>query len=250
VQYYPGFSPAAIKPEPAGETEDVVPTVTGGTLEQQLEAVKTGALHVTAFNTGLVPTAVNTAGFVPLYCPADADGKSTIVMEMIVPANSSAQSPADLKGKTLAFVAMSSNTGGKAPLVLLKQQFNMLPGRDYDFVVSGTHERSIEGVAAGKYAAASVASDILSRHPDAGKVKSIYTSNPFPPLTFGVPHNLDPKLRDAIQRAFETFAFEGTSVGQYYAASKRAKFTRVDYKKDFEFVREIDEKLAKLAEAK
>jgi phosphonate transport system substrate-binding protein len=252
VVYYPGF--AAAKPDPAtpapkGE-DDPGPPPPGGTVEQQLDALKAGKLHVTAFNTGFVPAAVNTAGFVPLFCPADTEGKSTIEMEVIVPAGSSAKSPADLKGQKLAFVAMSSNTGGKAPLVLLKQQFNMLPGRDYDFVVSGSHERSVEGVAGGKYAAASVAGDILKRHPDAGKVKSIYASNPFPPLTFGVPYNLDPKLRAAVEKAFETFAFEGTSVGKYYAAAKQAKFVRVDYKKDFAFVREIDEKLAKLADAK
>jgi phosphonate transport system substrate-binding protein len=258
VVYFPGFTPPPAPPTPptpASEDDPGPPPATGATVEQQLDALRAGKLHVTAFNTGFVPAAVNTAGFVPLFCPADAAGKYAYEMEIIVPANSPAKSPADLKGRTIAFAAMSSNSGGKAPLVLLKQQFGMLPGRDYDFVVSGSHERSMDGVAAGRYAAAPVANDILKRQVEAGKLKadqykSVYTSNPFPPLTFGVGYNLDPKVRAAVEKAFETFAFEGTEVGKQYASPKRVKFARVDYKKDFGFVREIDEKLAKLADAK
>jgi phosphonate transport system substrate-binding protein len=232
------------------------PTPQSGTVEQQLEALKAGKLHVTAFNTGFVQAAVNTAGFVPLFCPAAADGKFAYEMEIIVPAGSPVKTPADLKGtKSLAFVAMSSNSGAKAPLVTLKDKFNMLPGRDYEFVVSGTHYRSIDGVAAGKYAAAPVANDLLGRHVDAGKVKpdqfrSIFTSDPFPPITFGVANNLDPKLRADVERAFETFNFEGNEVGKFYSSPKRVKFTRIDYKKDFAYVREIDEKLSKLFDGK
>jgi phosphonate transport system substrate-binding protein len=84
-----------------------------------------------------------------------------------------------------------------------------------------------------------------------GKVKadqyrSIHTSKPFPPLCFGVPYNLDPKVRKDIEKAFETFSFEGNKVGEAYAAQKRVKFAKVDYKKDFENVREIDAKLTHL----
>jgi hypothetical protein len=61
---------------------------------------------------------------------------------------------------------MSSNSGAKAPLVLLKDEFQMLPGagRDYDFVITGRHSTSIHGVADGKYAAAAVANDLPDRN--------------------------------------------------------------------------------------
>lgn len=249
----PPAAPAAKGEKPADDGPPPAPAA--GTVEQQLDALKAGRLHVTAFNTGFVPAAVNTAGFVPLFCPADAAGKFGYEMEVLVPAGSPAKTVTDLRGKTLAFVAMSSNSGAKAPLVLFKQKFDMLPGRDYEFVVSGTQERSIEGVAAGRYAAAPVANDLVQRTAEAGKVKadgyrSVYTSDPFPPITFGVPHDLDPKLRAGVVKAFETFAFEGTAVGRLYASPKREKFARVDYKKDFGFVREIDEALAAMAGGK
>src|SRR5262245_12279254 len=70
------------------------------TLDAQLAALRDGTLHVTAFSTGEVPLAVNTAGFVPVASPADAEGKYSYEMEIRVPASSSSRSPADLKGKT------------------------------------------------------------------------------------------------------------------------------------------------------
>src|SRR5207342_2174500 len=107
------------------------------TLDAQLAALRDGTLHVTAFSTGEVPVAVNTAGFVPLASPADAEGKYSYEMEILVPAASGSRSPADLKGKRVAFTAMSSNSGAKAPLVILKDQFQLLPGRDYQHFVTG-----------------------------------------------------------------------------------------------------------------
>lgn len=248
--------------EPAKGSAETTPSPLRAT-DQQLEAVRDGKLHVTAFNTGLVPGAVNTAGFVPMYCPADKDGKFTYVMEVIVPAGSPVQKVSDLKSSSrektaIAFVAMSSNSGAKAPLVIFKEEFGMLPGagREYEFLITGEHKASIEGVAKGKYAAACVAGDILARmttpgkdgkpQVDPAKIRSIYPSKPFPPLCFGVPHNLEPGLAKKIEEAFATFKFEGNSVGERYKSSQGVKFAPVKYKEDWENVRTIDEKLTKL----
>lgn len=250
---------------PKGEAE-AGPTKLQAT-DQQLTALREGKLHITAINTGLVQGAVNTAGFVPMYCPADKDGKFAYQMEIIVPAKSAAQTPKDLKSSSaeksaVAFVAMSSNSGAKAPLVLLKDDFQMLPGagRDYDFVITGRHGTSIHGVADGKYAAAAVANDLLARMTAPGKngkpevdpaaVRSIYKSKDFPVLCFGVPHNLDPKLKADIAKAFETFSFAGNSVGAEFAAQQRVKFAKVNYKDDWAYVRQIDERLANLLDGK
>lgn len=250
---------------PKGEAE-VGPTKLQAS-DQQLAALRDGKLHVTAFNTGLVQGAVNTAGFVPMYCPADKDGKFAYQMEIIVPAKSPAQTPKDLKSgggdkSAIAFVAMSSNSGAKAPLVLLKDEFQMLPGpgRDYDFIITGRHASSIKGVADGKYPAAAVANDLLARMTAPGKdgkpevdpaaVRSVYKSKDFPVLCFGVPHNLDPKLKADIAKAFETFSFAGNSVGAEFAAQQRVKFAKVNYKDDWAYVRQIDERLANLLDAK
>lgn len=168
--------------------------------EQQIQAVKDGRLHITAFNTGAVPLAVNAAGFHPLFAAADAEGRFDYQMEIIVPANSLINRPEDLKGKTIGLVAMSSNSGGRAPLVLLRRDFGLIPGRDYEFVMTGRHERATVDLIGGKetpnYQAACIASDLVQlmvadQRMDTSRFKVIFRSSSFPIVVFGVPHNLD-----------------------------------------------------------
>ncbi|MBA4188095.1 MAG: phosphate/phosphite/phosphonate ABC transporter substrate-binding protein [Planctomycetaceae bacterium] len=226
-----------------------------GSVQEQTRAVAEGRLHITAINTGQVSTAVNTAGFVPLFCPADKDGKFAYQMEILVPANSPIQKPEDLRGKTVGFVALSSNSGGKAPLVILKDKYTMLPGRDYKYTFVGDHVRAIKDVAAGRYDAVCVANDLLGRTVAAGDVKpeqfrSIYKSDSFPPLCFGVPHNLPPDLLAKVKQVFTDFSFAGSSVGQSYVKRGQVKFAPVDYKTDWKLIRDVDESLTHLLDAK
>lgn len=227
-----------------------------GTVEGQLSGVREGRLHVTAFNTGAVPTAVNTAGFVPLFAAADAQGKFAYEMEILVRADSAAKGPGDLKGQRVGFVALSSNSGAKAPMVALKDEFGMLPFRDYQYAMTGDHVRSVKELAEGKYDAVCVANDLLRRAEAAGEVdrtkyRSIYVSKPFPPLCFGVPHHLPPDLQAKVKRAFAGFKFDpATPAGKRYAAQGKAGFAPVSYAKDWEYVRTIDAALAHLLDAK
>lgn len=221
-------------------------------IPDQIAAVRDGRLHVTAFNTGAVPTAVNTAGFVPLFAPADAQGNFAIHMVMLASADSSVAGPADLKGKRVGLVGLSSNSGGKAPMVDLKEKFGLLPGRDYKYAPTGDHRHSIKELIEGKHDAVCVASDLLRREEDAGradksKYKTIYTSAPFPPLCFGVPHNLPPDVRDKVSGAFTGFKFTPNTPG---AAQGKTKFVPVNYEKDWEYVRKIDDTLAHLLDGK
>ena len=226
------------------------------TVEEQLAAVREGRLHITAFNTGAVPTAVNTAGFVPLFAPADAPGQFFYEMEILVRADSPAKTPADLKGKNLGFVALSSNSGAKAPMVDLKEKFEMLPGRDYKYVIIGGHIRSVKELTDGKHDAVCVANDLLRQAEATGEVdktkyRSIYTSKPFPPLCFGVPHNLPPDLQAKVKKAFSTYRFDpATPAGKRYTAQGKTGFAPVNYERDWEYVRKIDDSLAHMLDAK
>ena len=85
----------------------------------QLEAMRSGRLHVAGFNTGSNPIAVSCAGFVPFGMMAYNDGSFGYEMEIIVPANSTMQSPSEIKGKTMAFTSPTSNSGFKAPSAIL-----------------------------------------------------------------------------------------------------------------------------------
>lgn len=222
------------------------------TIEDQIAAVREGRLHVTAFNTGAVATAVNTAGFVPLFAPADEQGQFAIQMEILVRPDSGINAPADLKGKQVGLVALSSNSGAKAAMVDLKEKFGMMPVRDYKYALTGSHTRSMQELLAGKHDAVCVASDLRRREDDAGKLdkskyKVIYTSVAFPPLCFGVPHHLPPDVRDKVKAAFAEFKFTSNTPG---AKQGKTKFVAVNYEKDWEYVRKIDDTLSHLLDGK
>jgi phosphonate transport system substrate-binding protein len=237
----PSAEGAVAPEEPKSASTPARPTPNA---QAQMKELREHKLHVTAFNTGAVTGAVNTAGFVPMFCPGEKDGKFGYEMEIIVPADSGAQKPEDLRGKNIGLVSLSSNSGGRAGLVYLKS-IGLTPVKDYKFVLTGTHAASMREVVEKRLDAACVANDLLKAELDAGRIKpeqirSIYKSQTFPPLCFGVGHDLDPGLASKIKEAFASFS-ELPSV--YGNSPNRAKFAPVDYKRDWAFVREVDGKL-------
>ncbi|MEM7025601.1 MAG: phosphate/phosphite/phosphonate ABC transporter substrate-binding protein, partial [Pseudomonadota bacterium] len=98
----------------------------------QIEAMRSGRLHVSGFNTGSNPLAVNCAGFVPFTMMAAPDGSFGYEMEIITHPDSGIESVEDIKGKTLAFTSPTSNSGFKAPSALLKAEFNMVQDTDFE----------------------------------------------------------------------------------------------------------------------
>src|ERR1700736_5103859 len=129
----------------------------------QIEAMRSGRLHVAGFNTGSVPIAVNCAGFVPFAIMGRQTGQFGYEMEIIVPADSAIKTPADLKGKKVAFTSPTSNSGYKAPLAILKADFNPDPDRDITPTFSGKHDTPVIGVANKNYDGAAVANEVMLR---------------------------------------------------------------------------------------
>ena len=130
----------------------------------EIEAMRSGRLHVAGFNTGSNPIAVNCAGFVPFAMMGSKDGQFGYEMEIIVPADSPIKTPADLKGKKVAFTAPTSNSGFKAPSAILKADFNLEAKRDFTPVFSGKHDNSVIGVANKDYDAAAIANEVHDPH--------------------------------------------------------------------------------------
>ena len=185
----------------------------------QLEAMRSGRLHVAGFNTGSNPIAVSCAGFVPFGMMAKNDGSFGYEMEIIVPADSPMQSPADIKGKTMAFTSPTSNSGFKAPSAILKGEFGLIAETDFTPVYSGKHDNSILGVANGDYEVAAIANSVLLRMIrrgvlEEGKVRTIYKSQTFPTTGYGYAHNLNPALVAKIQQAFWTYAWDENFKGR------------------------------------
>ncbi|HEX4554036.1 MAG TPA: phosphate/phosphite/phosphonate ABC transporter substrate-binding protein [Xanthobacteraceae bacterium] len=209
----------------------------------QIEVMRSGRLHVAGFNTGSNPIAVNCAGFVPFAIMGSQNGEFGYEMEIIVPADSAIKTPADLKGKKLAFTAPTSNSGFKAPSAILKADFNLEADRDFTPVFSGKHDNSVLGVANKDYDAASIANEVMKRMierkvVDPAKIRSIYKSETFPTTGYGYAHNLDPKLVDKVKEAFFTFPWAGSALKAEFKDEDR--FVPITYKKDWSVIRKID----------
>lgn len=205
----------------------------------QIEAMRSGRLHISAFSTGSVVYAVNLAGGVPFAIMRDAKGPSGYHLILITQAkNDKIKTVADLKGKRVAHVSQTSSSGHQAPVYFFSRM-GVVPGKDYHIVFSGKHDNSALGVVNGDYDAAAVADTVLERMVARGVIKAsdykvIYTSPVFPTAGFLYPHNLEPKLAEKIKEAFATFKLEGTSLGKEFKG--RTGFLPLNYQKDWESV--------------
>ena len=212
---------------------------------EQLKALRDGALHVTAFNTGRVPIAVNACGFVPVATVPDSTGNGKSHIEIITPAGSPLKTLNDLKGRELALTEVGSNSGYKAPLVLLKDH-NLLPEQDFLIRYSGSHTNSIRGINEGKYPAAAVAADVLMRLESSGEItkdkyRSLFKSENFPTAGLGYTHNLKPELAAKVKEALLTFDWQGTSMEKMFDQPGQKKLVPATFKEDWANVRRIDD---------
>ncbi|MGF1632390.1 MAG: phosphate/phosphite/phosphonate ABC transporter substrate-binding protein [Phycisphaerae bacterium] len=214
-------------------------------LDEQLRALGRGELHLAGLNTGAVPIAVNECGFVPIANLGNDAGTSTYTSMIIARKNSGITQPRDLEGKDVTFTSYGSNSGFKAPMVLLRDDHGLQVFRDYNPQMSNGHQQSIRGMAAGTYDVIAVASDLLEREIAAGTLSRddfvvVKESSPFPVATIGHIHNLEPSLAAKIKAALLDYSMAGTSEGTYFAQSGQTRFVDVNYKDEFDAVRLID----------
>jgi phosphonate transport system substrate-binding protein len=214
--------------------------------EDQLRALKDGRLHIAGLNTGTVPLAVNACGFVPVSALARADGSFGYTMQIIVPSNSPLQKVQDLKGQRITFTKPSSNSGFKAPVVLLMQDFDLQPGRDYDYGFSTSHAESVRRIAARQLRAAPVASDLVDRTVeieglDPAAIRVIYESERFPPAAIGYAHNLSPAFVAAIRDVLVGYQLEDAALEGEFGPSQVSQLVAIDFKNDWSVVRRIDD---------
>ena len=207
----------------------------------QVEAMRSGRLHIAGVASGPTPFAVNLAGFVPVVAMQRADGSIGYTLQLITHRDSAITSIADLKGKRIAHVAPSSNSGDIAPRALFKAM-GIEPDKDYKVLYSGKHDNSIMGVVNRDYDAAPVASTVVERMQARGMFKPgtlriVYQSTPFPRTAFGVAHNLSPELQAKIKEAFVTFDFKKSKLGAEFKDIER--FAPISYKDNWRDVRTI-----------
>lgn len=214
----------------------------------QIEAMRAGRLHVSGFNTGSNPIAVACAGFRPFAMMASKDGAFGYEMEIITYPGSGIEKIEDVKGKKLAFTAETSNSGFKAPSALLKAEYKLVAGTDFEPVFSGKHDNSILGVANKDYPAAAIANSVMKRMVARDVVKkdqlvSIYKSQTFPTTGYGVAHNLTPELQEKIKDAFFSYNWEGSALLKEFQTSEppQETFIPITFKDQWAVVRQIDD---------
>ncbi|MBB4124628.1 phosphate/phosphite/phosphonate ABC transporter substrate-binding protein [Martelella radicis] len=212
----------------------------------QIEAMRAGRLHVAGFNTGSNPLAVACAGFRPFTMMAAEDGSFGYEMELITYPGSGIADVEDIKGKTLAFSSETSNSGYKAPSAILKSEYGMEAGTDFEATFSGKHDNTILGVANKDYPAGAIANSVRKRMLardviSDDQIEIIYTSQTFPTTGYGVAHNLTPELQDKIKEAFASFEWEGSSLEEEFSKSGEAQFIPITFKDNWAVIRQIDE---------
>jgi len=209
----------------------------------QIEAMRAGRLHIAGFNTGSNPLAVACAGFRPFTMMAAKDGSFGYEMEIITYPGSGINSPADIKGKKLAFTSQTSNSGFKAPSAILKADFDLIPGRDFEPAFSGKHDNSVLGVANKDYPAAAVANSVMNRMiarnvVKENQIKSIYKSQTFPTTGYGIAYNLKPELQEKIKEAFFSYKWEGSKLQKEF--KNEGQFLPITFKDYWDVIRKID----------
>ena len=133
----------------------------------EVEAMRSGRLHIAGFSTGPTPFAVNLAGVEPFAIMGAEDGQFGYKLQVYTQADS------DIK----------------------------------EMIYSGSHDQSMLGVVAGDYDAAPVASEVVDRMAERGlydpaDVRIVWESDPFPTTSYGVAYNLAPELKEKIKEAF------------------------------------------------
>lgn len=209
----------------------------------QVEAMRSGRLHIAGFSTGPTPFAVNLAGAVPFALMGNDEGNFGYTLQVYVQDDSPYQQLSDLVGARVAHTSPTSNSGHQAPEALFPDE-GLVPGEDYEILFSGSHDNSLLGVVAGDYDAAPVASEVVERMASRGlydpdELRIIFETNVFPTTSYNYVYNLDPELVALIKEAFFSFDFEGTALGEEF--EDVSKFVPINYQQHWSVIRSIQE---------
>ncbi len=209
----------------------------------QVEAMRSGRLHISGFAAGATVYGVNLGGFHPVAMMGDKNGTFRgYRLWLITHKDSDIKTVKDLKNRKVAHVTPASNSGDQAPRALFKKE-GITPDEDYKVVYSGKHDNSIMGVVNKDYDAAPIASTVMVRMIerkmfDRSAVRIVWESDQFPGTAYGYIYNLHPDLQKKVRDAFLTFDWTGTGLAKDFGKQAET-FIPADYKKQWEIIRTI-----------
>lgn len=213
----------------------------------QVAAIGAGKVTLLALHAADVPYLVNNYGFQPLAVLADASGANGHRLDLLVPAGSAIAKPADVRGHQLVCTVPSSISGYRAAIAYLMKECGLRPNVDYEIIWSTGQKRSITGIVEKKYEVAAVSDDKVNSMLAKGTIsasqyKIIYQSPVIPRTVIGYFYNLNPTLAEQLRKFI--LATSPTT------APDELRFQPIDYKTDFQFVREIDDQFDPRFDAK
>ncbi len=208
----------------------------------QVEAMRSGRLHVAGISTGPTVFGVNLAGYVPFAIMGKGGKIFGYKLQVITHKDSDIKEIKDMAGRKIAHVTPTSNSGNQAPRAYFKE-LGVVPDKDYKVIYSGKHDNSIMGVANKDYDAAPIASSVLDRMAEKGVVNKddlriIWESKLFPTTSYGFAHNLHPDLQRQITYAFLSFDWKGTALDKEFG-SKSDRFISISFKDHWSDIRTI-----------
>jgi len=209
----------------------------------QVEAMRSGRLHISGFAAGATVYGVNLGGFHPVAMMGNKNGTfGGYRLWLITHKDSDIKTIRDLKGRKVAHVTPASNSGDQAPRALFKKE-GIVPDADYKVIYSGKHDNSIMGVVNKDYDAAPVASTVMDRMIERkmferSAVRIIWESDQFPGSAYGYIYNLHPDLQKKVREAFLTFDWKGTGLAKEFGKQAEV-FIPIVYTRHWEIIRII-----------
>ncbi|RCW51719.1 phosphate/phosphite/phosphonate ABC transporter substrate-binding protein [Paenibacillus prosopidis] len=173
-----------------------------------IEAMRTKKIDIASFGPFSYIIAAERSGAIPFAVKAKSLEQAYYESWIVVPADSTAQTLEDLKGKTFLFADPASTSGHLFPRAVFIKQLGITTEEVETYFsnlsFSGGHDKSILAIAKGTADGAGVCSSCVQKVIDAGLVKEtdfriIAKSDPIPtsPFTYraGLPGDLVEKIK-------------------------------------------------------
>jgi len=210
---------------------------------EEIAAVRLGRIQVIALHAADVPYLVNNAGFVPFAVLGTGESASGNHLVLATRPKSRVKTLKDMANQTLVCTRPDSITGYRAAVAILAREARLQPSLDYKVAFSFGQKRSIRGLIEGEYEVASLSADRLQTMIQDGEIEPrslqiVYESQIIPRLAVGFVHNLRLELAQQIRDCALRFENPG---GELADAGKPMRFQPIDYRRDFAFVRQIDD---------
>ena len=170
------------------------------------EALRFGRLDIAFLGPVTYILRFRSAKLEPFARPSHAVVGPTFTAVVIVPADSKAETLADLKGGEVAFGDPASTSGTWVPRYQLLKA-GLVSGRDYTLRVLGAHDAVALAVANHRVAAGGLSQPVYARLLKEGKIdpkatRVLEVSPPIPEYMWTFRQGIDPAFKEEVREAF------------------------------------------------